>query len=83
MSLLQPRKPGDKNLEDQQNILTEKYTHKSNRVECFMFYSRMRGQGKTVTVYEAELKRLTKYFSSGNVLEDVLWDILVYGFIMR
>ena len=79
-SLAVPKKPSDIPIADLLKLAAAHYHPKpSLAVQCFRFNFRMRQAGEFVTVYLAELKRLSKYCSYGDSLDDMLRDRIVCG----
>ena len=79
-NLLTPEKPTDKSFSDLVKLIKDHLQPRpSVIVERFTFHSRNRREGESVSVYVAELKKLSEYCGFGDALNDMLRDRLVCG----
>ena len=79
-SLAAPKKPSDLPIADLLKLAAVHYHPKlSLAVQHFHFNSRMHQAGESVAAYLAKLKRLSKHWSFGDSLDDMLWDRIVCG----
>lgn len=78
--LIQPRKPTDLTFVQLTTVLTNHFKPKpSVIVQRFKFHSKVRKEGQTVSVFVAELRRLTEFCAFGASLDDMIRDRLVCG----
>ena len=79
-NVLAPNRPTDVPFDD---IVTQMRTHfhptPSETVQRYLFYSRTRRAGESVSMYVAELKKLAEFCNFGDTLEPMLRDRIVCG----
>ena len=79
-SLAIPSKPTEKTFQEIVQLLKEHQTPNPNKIaERFKFNMRDRKDGESLSVYLAELRRLTDHCDYQDQLEDMLRDLLVCG----
>ncbi len=79
-SLVAPGDPKDLTYEELATIVGEHYQPKpSVIVQRFKFNTRLQQQGETISVFLAELRRLSEYCEFGSTLDEMLRDRLVCG----
>ena len=78
--LLQPRKPSATEFKEIVETLERHFRPTPNVIfERFKFHNRERREGESITVYVAELRKLSEYCNFGEALEDMIRDRLVCG----
>lgn len=78
-SLVVPTKPGTMEYDDVIAVLQAHFRSKTARAEKFRYHKRNQGEGETVALYVAVLKRLSGQGEFGGYLEDELRDRFVCG----
>ena len=78
--LLQPKKPSETDLKVIVKTLEEHFLPRPNViVERFKFHSRGRQENESVSMYVAELRKMSEHCSFGETLDDMIRDRLVCG----
>ena len=79
-SVVSPAKPTEKTFDELVTLLREHYFPKpSVTMQRFVFNSRSRKQGESVTTFVADLRRLSEYCEFGDSLVEMLRDRLICG----
>ena len=78
--LTAPLKPGEKSFDELKQLMLHHQNPRPNMIaERFKFNSRVRHANESVSMFVAELRKLTEYYEYGESLNDMLRDRLVCG----
>ena len=73
-------KPGEKSFDELKQLMLHHQNPRPNMIaERFKFNSRVRHANESVSMFVAELRKLTEYYEYGESLNDMLRDRLVCG----
>ena len=73
-------KPGEKSFDELKQLMLHHENPRPNMIdERFKFNSRVRNANESVSMFVAELRKLTEYYEYGESLNDMLRDRLVCG----
>ena len=73
-------KPGEKSFDELKQLMLHHENPRPNMIDKrFKFNSRVRNANESVSMFVAELRKLTEYYEYGESLNDMLRDRLVCG----
>ena len=79
-SLLTPDKPSTKTFEELMKVLSEHFSPPPSEVlQRFRFNGRVRKPGESVSVFMAELRKLSEHCNFGDALDKALRDRIIGG----